>query len=53
MAETRLELDIRGVPLGVIPTLREKAGTLGLSLTAYCKTVLVEHALKLEQNGKP
>ena len=47
-SETRLELDIKSMPLGVIPALRDAGKLKGLSLTAYCRTVLIEHALRME-----
>lgn len=47
MSDTRLELDIKGLPQGVIPALRNAASGSGLSLTAYVRIMVVERGLAL------
>lgn len=46
MSDTRVQLDLKQFPAGVIPTLREMAKAKGLELAPYCRTVLIEHSLR-------
>ena len=46
MSETRLELDMKALPEGIVPALRKLANGKGLSVTTYVRTIIVEHVLK-------
>jgi hypothetical protein len=43
--DTTLQLYLRGLPLGVKATLQQRADSVGITITAYCKSILVQHAL--------
>jgi hypothetical protein len=49
VSDTRVQLDIKQFPPGVVPTLREMARAKGLELAPYCRTVLIEHSVKAEK----
>ena len=41
----RLQVDVRGLPLGVKPALRSMAFEAGVSFTEYVRRLLVAHAM--------
>ena len=45
----RVQLDLAHWPADVVAHLRKLAAGKGLSLGVYCRTVLIEHALRLEK----
>lgn len=50
----RLQVDIRNLPLGVVPALKLSALENGVSLTDLVRTIIVGAALKGDKpNGKP
>jgi hypothetical protein len=42
----RVQLDLARWPAGIVDDLRKLAAAKGLSLGVYCRTLLIEHALK-------
>ena len=52
VSDSRVQLDLKLFPDGVIPTLRELAKAKGLELAPYCRTILIEHALEKEKHGE-
>ena len=49
----RLQVDIRNLPLGVVPALKMTALENGVSLTDLVRTIIVGAALKADRpNGK-
>ena len=50
--ETRLELDFKNLPVGVIPKLREMAETKGMKIGPVLRAHICELAIKGETHGE-
>lgn len=42
----RLQVDLRNLPLSVVPALKVKAIKAGCTLTGYLRSIIIEAALK-------
>jgi hypothetical protein len=49
---TRLELDLKHLPLGIVPQLEELAAAKGLRPGVYVRTLIIEHVLEKGPDAK-